>query len=86
MKKIKDNSIFKHIRKHIEKVDVWLMCYLYKEGLSDFRSPRKIRRFMKRNKIELRYDYILELFVIYKDGEFKSRIDGRLENEVRDEI
>lgn len=60
-----------------DRITRWMLVRLFDLGLTKFDTARRIRRFMRKHKVEFKYDYILNSLSLYVNGEFIERFDER---------
>lgn len=59
--------------REIKRIDDWLLVELTKLGLKEFENKKKLNKFLKKNKIEVKYSTFLATFYIMKNNETISQ-------------
>lgn len=70
------------ITEESRQIDNWLIIELMKLGLKDFRSKRKIYRFLKKNKIEVKYETVLSTLYLLKDNRIEAKYETNFYSEM----
>ena len=61
--------------REIKRIDDWLLVELTKLGLEEFENKEKLNKFLKKNKIEVKYSTFLATLYIMKNNETISHYE-----------